>query len=719
MTTADSPKKRKRALSPLPTRKIPLHSGETKTTEMSSKKSLTGEKKPENVKAQFRAAIDDEKAVRVYDAKRNDFVRAEEHVWEREARPNSESNRKDAEVEKWATDIIREIREYERNVTFGNIASEALPEPEDRDMGGQYLTNKDRIDRESKLFEIAKIVPKGALLHLHFNAALHPELLLVRARSMKNMYIRSIRPIANEADLALTEMVFNVLDPKTVDPDINIFSDTYPALKDAVRFKDADVKDRIWMLWSEFQDEFEKRFPGLYQQQEPETFREGRPHRTRHCGDPKQVELRPAENWLRSKMVLSQEEAYGFEQTVNGVWARFNQATRAFKGLLNYESVYKWYIGEAIDRMIVEKIMYAELRPMLLDKSIPSTDGRHAIDNFAQMQLIIDGVREKKGQLKKKGKLHEFPFGLKIIYCTPRSIPPTMMRKEMEHCIELKLKFPDLICGFDLVGAEDRPNHIGFYRKELKAFKMTCEKFELDIPFMFHAGETLLDTGGSAKPENSNLYDAVALKAKRIGHGFALMKHPKLIEEFKYKNEKELGICIELCPISNELLHLCRNVKEHPFPELLAAGIPCTVNSDNPSLFNNSMSHEFYQIMVGAPTISLYSWKQLAIWSIKYSCLSKDEQEQGLEILKTSWRDFCQTIVNDYGGLMSEENPAEINLYRAEVAYGPRKRIHAAILKAESDKDGGLEKVKSEREKAQKWKASLPSDSVVLVQCWQ
>jgi adenosine deaminase CECR1 len=101
---------------------------------------------------------------------------------------------------------------------------------------------------------------------------------------------------------------------------------------------------------------------------------------------------------------------------------------------------------------------------------------------------------------------------------------------------------------------------------------------------MFHAGETLLDTGGSGDPTNSNLYDAVLLESKRIGHGFALMKHPHLVEKFK-KTKKSPGICVELCPISNELLHLCRNIKEHPFPELLAAGIPCTVNSDNPSLF--------------------------------------------------------------------------------------------------------------------------------------
>jgi len=115
--------------------------------------------------------------------------------------------------------------------------------------------------------------------------------------------------------------------------------------------------------------------------------------------------------------------------------------------LLNYEEVYKWYIGQAIDRMILENVMYAELRPMLLDKFIPTNDGKGKIDNYAQMELIIEGVEEKKKELEKKGELHKFPFGLKIIYCTPRSIPKKMMMEEMKQCIELKLKYPNLICG--------------------------------------------------------------------------------------------------------------------------------------------------------------------------------------------------------------------------------------------------------------------------------
>lgn len=110
-----------------------------------------------------------------------------------------------------------------------------------------------------------------------------------------------------------------------------------------------------------------------------------------------------------------------------------------------------------------------------------------------------------------------------------------------------------------------------------------CEKKGLDIPFMFHAGESLLDTGGSpsSDPHCSNLYEAVLLHSKRVGHGFSLLKHPpEFVDKFK-----AAGICIELCPVSNEMLGLCQNVKQHPFPEILAAGIPCTVNADNPALF--------------------------------------------------------------------------------------------------------------------------------------
>jgi len=109
--------------------------------------------------------------------------------------------------------------------------------------------------------------------------------------------------------------------------------------------------------------------------------------------------------------------------------------------------VYEDYIGQAIDSMIEDGVMYAELRPMLMDKTIPANNGVDKLDHNKQMRMILDGVAKKQKELLKDNKLDKFKFGLKIIYCAPRSIPKTMMQREIQDCIRLKMDFPDLICG--------------------------------------------------------------------------------------------------------------------------------------------------------------------------------------------------------------------------------------------------------------------------------
>ena len=305
MTVADSPKKRKRALSPLPHRRIPIQLGEPKTIDMASE--------TETANAIFDAALDSPEEITAYTSAHDQLLRAEdETAWDRDARPRAASRSKDNQIEQQAAAIIRAIREYERRVTFGNLPSEALPGPDTQDMGGQFLTNKERIDNESQLYEIAKMVPKGALLHLHFNAELHPERLLEQARDMPTMYIRSIRPLQTQDDLNQTETVFSVLDPAMVEPNVNIFSPDYPGT--ATNFKLDEWKWRVWMPWSLFRKEFDKRFSKQWAQKGVTIFMEN----PTCCAEPGQVSLSPAENWLKSKMVLSEAEAYGFTQTVNG-----------------------------------------------------------------------------------------------------------------------------------------------------------------------------------------------------------------------------------------------------------------------------------------------------------------------------------------------------------------------------------------------------------------
>ena len=65
----------------------------------------------------------------------------------------------------------------------------------------------------------------------------------------------------------------------------------------------------------------------------------------------------------------------------------------------------------------------------------------------------------------------------------------------------------------------------------------------MDVPFVFHAGETCAD-GGQI---DGNLYDAILLDTKRIGHGFSLYKHPELM-----KLCRERKIC-ECCFVTARL----------------------------------------------------------------------------------------------------------------------------------------------------------------------
>ena len=94
------------------------------------------------------------------------------------------------------------------------------------------------------------------------------------------------------------------------------------------------------------------------------------------------------------------------------------------------------------------------------------------------------------------------------------------------YCLALKKEFPDLIAGschtlhppaegarivffslvgFDLVGPEDTTKPIIDYLIPLLRFVDRQKELGLEIPFVFHAGETLDD--GTAVDDN--LYDAI------------------------------------------------------------------------------------------------------------------------------------------------------------------------------------------------------------------
>ena len=70
--------------------------------------------------------------------------------------------------------------------------------------------------------------------------------------------------------------------------------------------------------------------------------------------------------------------------------------------------------------------------------------------------------------------------------------------------------------------------------------------------------------------------------------------------------------------------------------------------------FRSSLSHDFYQVMIGSESMSLLGWKQLAKWSIEHSCITKEEREIVTTEWTRRWECFCQWIVDEYGPMLND-----------------------------------------------------------------
>lgn len=103
---------------------------------------------------------------------------------------------------------------------------------------------------------------------------------------------------------------------------------------------------------------------------------------------------------------------------------------------------------------------------------------------------------------------------------------------------------------------------------------------EAGLPVLPHAGEFL----GAA-----SVADAVdVLGARRIMHGVRCVEDPGLVRRLARE-----GTVLDICPTSNVLLSVAPSLREHPLPALLAAGVRCTVNADDPLLFGTDLLREY------------------------------------------------------------------------------------------------------------------------------
>jgi adenosine deaminase len=83
--------------------------------------------------------------------------------------------------------------------------------------------------------------------------------------------------------------------------------------------------------------------------------------------------------------------------------------------------------------------------------------------------------------------------------------------------------------------------------------------------------------------------DAIEIaRAERIGHGVRAAEDPSLVEELRARR-----IPLEVCPSSNVCLGVFPDLASHTFDRLYRAGVPVSVNSDDPPMFETTLTCDY------------------------------------------------------------------------------------------------------------------------------
>jgi adenosine deaminase len=201
-------------------------------------------------------------------------------------------------------------------------------------------------------------------------------------------------------------------------------------------------------------------------------------------------------------------------------------------------------------------------------------------------------------------------FGVEIrwVFDIVRSVPDEALRRDLaDYTTSVAIASMDAgVVALGLGGAE-----VGYSPEQFAPWFARAIKAGLhSAP---HAGET-------AGPES--VWGAIMeLGAERIGHGVRSIEDAALVD---YLAEKYIPL--EVCPTSNLRLGIYPSYAAHPLPRLYAAGVPLSINSDDPPLFNTTLNQEV-ALLADPFHFDLSTINELLLNGVRHSFLPPEEKQ--------------------------------------------------------------------------------------------
>ncbi|PWN34102.1 Metallo-dependent hydrolase, partial [Meira miltonrushii] len=525
---------------------------------------------------------------------------------EKQKRFDAEKRTKRTETERKADDYVKQLRKEEIEKVYNN--------PNDLGMmkGSSWALSKSRGVQNGSLYKLISKMPKGAVLHCHMDGTIDVEWLIKRTYEQEDLFIISDVPLTEHSTLYTANVRIRQL-PKqagTTEDEGNA-----RANKEADNIFSAGYQPNTWVRLSNARQAFP--FPNVYST--PVPGYESHLKDFAQSSDPS----KPA-NWvafdayLFSKMTFAPVPTDILPSIYNSrqAWDYFIKTFSFLNALQTKETRTEMY-KRSFRHSIQDKISYVEARVNFFDETLLDGEGKSTVTHADMLNEFKSALEAVQADLP-QGR----SFDAKVIYSTLRFIDAEQLQWYIDDAIKLKQEFPNLLVGFDLVGYEDSGKALFDYLPQLLGMRKRLAELQIDLPFCFHAGETL----GDGDAVDSNLYDALLLGSKRIGHGFSISRHPTLVEAVRQK-----GVCIESCPISNQVLRYTDTQGVHPVLTLLAYGCPVALSHDDPSQFLNlGLSPDFYSILIASDHFDLTSLGVLARNSLQHSLTPDPQQKQAL-----------------------------------------------------------------------------------------
>ncbi|XP_044731757.1 adenosine deaminase 2-like [Chrysoperla carnea] len=433
-----------------------------------------------------------------------------------------------------------------------------------------FLEAKPLIE-QSKVFQLIKEMPKGAVLHAH-DSAIGSEDVFYNLTFMDNLYFCN----TTQGEIRFT------------------FSDHRPR-KNLVYAWRALQKKPFRVVCSEWKLLKDERA--------------------------KSENVKVLNDYIKSKLTLRVADPNSVYTDVNVVWNKFRDIFSTVIPLVTYRPALEKYWFKVFQELYEDHIMYLEFRGTLP----PAYDlNGTTYDEIQVAGMYLDVLNRFKQQYP---KFH----GARFIYAPYRRVNNQTCDRYLNIIQKLSKKYPDFIAGFDLVGQEDQGEPLSSFADKIKTLPN-------DIRFFFHSGET--NWYGES---DMNLIDAILLGTVRIGHGYALTKHPAVLQLVK---EERIGI--EVSPISNQVLHLVQDLRNHPAAGFIAQNLPVVISNDDPGFWGaKGLSYDFYEAFMAftSRNADLRVLKQLALNSIEFSAMPMEEQGAATQKFNEQWATFIDKVI--------------------------------------------------------------------------